>query len=632
MCGITGFVDTELSPNRAEQLIDSMCQVIRHRGPDDHGIWVGDGAALGSRRLSIIDVAGGHQPIFNEDQSILIVFNGEIYNYLELRKELQERGHHFDTNSDTEAIVHAYEEFGDDCVKHLRGMFTFAIWDRKRQRLLAARDRFGKKPLNYYWDGEKLIFGSEIKSILEAGIPREVNHFALDEYLVYCCVPAPNTLFRGVMKLPAAHILVYENRQISTKRYWELPFTPTCRDDEATAIERTRALLKEAVEVRLMSEVPLGAFLSGGIDSSIVVGLMSSMMSQPVKTFSIGFEEDDFSELPYARQIAQHFGTDHHEFFVRPELVSVLPQLVWAYDEPFADASMLPTYYVSKLAREHVTVVLTGDGGDEIFGGYTPYRREWLVSRIPPMLRSLLAFGSRFMPDGMRGKKRLGGLPGNLPDRALQSCMLFTAESRSSMYSPGYFPQVRDYNPYERLTGEFRAVSDLDVTAQLQYVDVRAYLTNDILVKVDKASMFNSLETRAPLLDQYLAEYVASLPSAIRTRNGVLKYLLKRVAADLLTAEILTRRKQGFGVPIKHWFRGDLNGYAYELLLSSRAQQRGIFDPEFIRKILQAHASTTLMNYSSAIWTLLCLELWFQIYMDEPSTPVEQSHVHIYTK
>src|SRR5438477_7885331 len=632
MCGIAGFIDVERSRDNAEQLIDRMCRVIRHRGPDDQGVWVDDGVALGMRRLSIIDLAGGHQPIFNEDQSILVVLNGEIYNYRELQKELQERGHHFRTNSDTEAIVHAYEEYGDDCVKHLRGMFTFAIWDRNRQRLLAARDRFGKKPLNYYWDGEKLIFGSEIKSILEAGIPREVNHIALDEYLVYCCVPAPNTLFRGVMKLPAAHILVYENRQISTKRYWELPFTPTCRDDEATAIERTRALLKEAVEVRLMSEVPLGAFLSGGIDSSIVVGLMSSMMSQPVKTFSIGFEEDDFSELPYARQIAQHFGTDHHEFFVRPELVSVLPQLVWAYDEPFADASMLPTYYVSKLAREHVTVVLTGDGGDEIFGGYTPYRREWFINRIPPILRSLLGFGSRFMPDGMRGKNRLGSLTRDLPTRAVQSTMLFAANTRSSMYSPGYFPQVRDYNPYERLTGEFRAVSDLDVTAQLQYVDVRAYLTNDILVKVDKASMFNSLETRAPLLDQNLAEYIASLPSAIRTRNGVLKYLLKKVAADLLPAEILTRRKQGFGVPIKHWFRGDLNGYAYELLLSSRAQQRGIFDPEFIRKILQAHARTTLLNHSSAIWTLLCLELWFQIYMDEPSTPVEQSYVQIYTK
>jgi asparagine synthase (glutamine-hydrolysing) len=632
MCGIAGFIDVERSRDNAEQLIDRMCRVIRHRGPDDQGVWVGDGVALGMRRLSIIDLAGGHQPIFNEDQSILVVLNGEIYNYRELQKELQERGHHFRTNSDTEAIVHAYEEYGDDCVKHLRGMFTLAIWDRNRRRLLAARDRFGKKPLNYYWDGERLIFGSEIKSILEAGIPREVNHIALDEYLVYRCVPAPNTLFRGVMKLPAAHILVYENGQISTKRYWELPFTPTCRDDEATAIERTRALLKEAVEVRLMSEVPLGAFLSGGIDSSMVVGLMSSMMSQPVKTFSIGFEEDDFSELPYARQIAQHFGTDHHEFFVRPELVSVLPQLVWAYDEPFADASMLPTYYVSKLAREHVTVVLTGDGGDEIFGGYTPYRREWLVSRIPPMLRSLLGFGSRFMPDGMRGKKRLGGLLDDLPDRVLQSCMLFAAESRPSMYSPAYFAQVRDHNPYERLTGEFRAVSDLDVTAQLQYVDVRAYLTNDILVKVDKASMFNSLETRAPLLDQCLVEYVASLPSATRTRNGVLKYLLKRVAADLLPAEILTRPKQGFGVPIKHWFRGDLNGYASELLLSPKAQQRGIFDPEFIGKILQARAGTTLMNHGSAIWTLLCLELWFQIYMDGPSTPFERSRVHIYTR
>src|SRR5438874_12682466 len=401
MCGITGFVDTELSPNRAEQLIDSMCQVIRHRGPDDHGVWVGDGVALGSRRLSIIDVAVGHQPIFNEDASILVVFNGEIYNYRELQKELQERGHHFRTNSDTETIVHAYEEYGDDCVKHLRGMFTFALWDRKRQRLLAARDRFGKKPLNYYWDGQRLVFGSEIKSILEANIPREVNAIALDEFLAYRWVPTPNTLFKNVMKLPAAHILIYEDGQISTKRYWELPFTPTCQDDEATAIERIIALLKDAVKVRLMSEVPLGAFLSGGVDSSVVVGLMSQMMSQPVKTFSIGFEEDYYSELPYARQIAEHFGTDHHEFFVRPELISVLPQLVWAYDEPFADSSMLPTYYVSKLAREHVTVVLTGDGGDEIFGGYTRYERELAISRIPGFMRFLLGYGSMLMPDGM---------------------------------------------------------------------------------------------------------------------------------------------------------------------------------------------------------------------------------------
>ncbi len=446
MCGIAGFIDGERTYADAEQLIDRMCKVIRHRGPDDQGTWVGDGVAMGMRRLAIIDLAGGHQPIFNEDQSVLIVFNGEIYNYLELQQELRTCGHSFRTNSDTEAIVHAYEEYGDDCVKHLRGMFTFALWDKKRQRLLAARDRFGKKPLNYYWDGRRLIFGSEIKSILEAGIPREINPAALDEYLMFTCVPAPNTLFKDVYKLPAAHILVYENGQISTKRYWELAFTPTCQDDEATAIERTHALLKEAVQVRLMSEVPLGAFLSGGVDSSLVVGLMSSMMSQPVKTFSIGFEEDDYSELPFARQIARHFATDHHEFIVRPELVSVLPELVWAYDEPFADSSMLPTYYVSKLAREHVTVVLSGDGGDEIFGGYTRYEREFLINRIPPFLRSLLGYAGMLMPDGMRGKKRLRTLYGDLPHRYMEVFTLFSQDSRSSMYSPEFFAQVCDYD------------------------------------------------------------------------------------------------------------------------------------------------------------------------------------------
>src|SRR3989441_10928667 len=439
MCGIAGFIDMQRSRESAAQLIDHMCKIIRHRGPDDQGVWTGDGIALGMRRLAIIDVAGGQQPIFNEDQNIVIVLNGEIYNYRELQKELQERGHHFSTNSDTETIVHAYEEYGDDSVKRLRGMFSFAIWDRKRQRLLAARDRFGKKPLNYYWDGQRLIFGSEIKSILEAGIAREINSTALDEYLVYRYVPTPNTLFKDVLKLPAAHILVYEDGQVSTKRYWELPFTPTCQDDEATAIERTLALLKEAVEVRLMSEVPLGAFLSGGIDSSLVVGLMSSMMSQPVKTFSIGFEEDEFSELPYARQVAKHFGTDHHEFFVRPELISMLPQLVWAYDEPFADASMLPTYYVSKLAREHVTVVLTGDGGDEIFGGYMRYARELSIDRLPAFVRLLLGCGGMLLPNGMRGKRRLGNMLHDYPTRYVQFAMLFPDGSRPSMYSREYF-------------------------------------------------------------------------------------------------------------------------------------------------------------------------------------------------
>ncbi len=584
MCGIAGFIDVQSSRDNAERLIDSMCKVIRHRGPDDQGAWVGDGAALGMRRLSIIDLAGGHQPIFNEDESILIVFNGEIYNYHELRQDLQKRGHSFGSNSDTEVIVHAYEEYGDDCVKCLRGMFTFALWDRRRQRLLAARDRFGKKPLNYFWDGQRLIFGSEVKSILEAGIPREVNAVALDEYLVYGYVPTPNTLFKGVLKLPAAHILSYEDGQISTKRYWELPFTPTCQDDEVTAIGRTRAMLKDAVQVRLMSEVPLGAFLSGGIDSSLVVGLMSQMMSQPVKTFSIGFEEEDYSELPYARKVAKHFGTAHHEFYVRPDLVSVLPELVWACDEPFADPSLLPTYYVSKLAREHVTVVLSGDGGDEIFGGYDRYERE------------------------LANKRALTLLP---------------VTSRASMYHSDYFSQVCSHYPYERLMSEFHAARHLDSMAQMQFVDVRSYLTSDILVKVDKASMLNSLETRAPMLDQHLVEYVSSLPSTIRTHDGVLKYLLKKVAADMLPAVILTRPKQGFGIPIQYWFRRDLLDYIHEVLDSPRARQRGIFNTQFIRNLLKAHTSRKLANYSEAIWALLCLEHWFQVYMDDPSIHVE---------
>ncbi len=626
MCGIAGFIDRQR--DNTEQLIDAMCKIIRHRGPDDQGTWVehngDDGVALGMRRLSIIDVSGGHQPIFNEDRSIVIVFNGEIYNYRELQHTLQERSHSFETNSDTEAIVHAYEEFGDDCVTHLRGMFAFALWDRKRQRLLVARDRFGKKPLNYYWDGQRLFFGSEMKSILQAGIPREVNRVALDEYLVYGYVPTPNTLFKNIMKLPPAHTLVYEHGQISVRRYWNLSFESTCHDDEVTAVERTKALLEEAVRIRLMSEVPLGAFLSGGVDSSIVVGLMSKVMTQPVKTFSIGFEEEEFTELPYARQVAKHFGTDHHEFLVKSDLISVLPQLVWEYDEPFGDSSMLPTYYVSKLAREHVTVVLTGDGGDEIFGGYDHYEREYNISRIPPMMRYLLAYASMLIPNGMRGKKRFGSMNQDLATRCVRILSRFPNDARPTMYTQDYFASVQAHDPHMRHIDLFREVSHLDILTQMQYVDAHAYLPDDILVKVDKASMFTSLEARCPLLDHQLAEYVTSLQPSLRIHNGTLKYLLKQVGKDLLPNEILSRPKQGFGVPIKHWFRGDLTSYAHHILDSRRAQQRGIFNPHFIRDILASHANTTLVNHSSAIWTLLCLELWFRIYMDESPLHVEQ--------
>jgi len=622
MCGIAGFLNIECSQERAEELIDRMCQVIRHRGPDDQGTWTDNGVALGMRRLAIIDLSGGHQPIYNEDRSVLVVFNGEIYNYKQLQQELQARGHHFETDSDTEAIVHAYEEYGDDCVKHLRGMFVFAIWDKKRKRMLIARDRFGKKPLNYYWDGQRLIFGSEIKSILEAGIPREINDIALDEFLVYRYIPTPLTLFKNVMKLPAAHILVYEHGQITTKRYWDLSFEPTCHDDEATAIERTMALLKESVQIRLMSDVPLGAFLSGGVDSSIVVALMSQMMSQPVKTFSIGFEEEEYNELPYARLVARHFQTDHHEFFVKSDLVNVLPQLVWAFDEPFGDSSMLPTYYVSKLAREHVTVALSGDGGDEIFGGYEQYQREYLIHQVPAPLRLAMGYASHQLPDGVRGKKRLGTWLRDYGTRSIEAAMLFPDYARAVIYTPEFYARVSNHQPYERHLREYRRYQHLDPVARVQCVDARTYLIDDILVKVDKVSMLNSLETRAPLIDQELATYVASLQPSVRLHNGKSKYLQKRVAENILPKEILARRKKGFDIPLSRWFSGELNDYARATLTSQKARERGLFNQEIVNKLLDKDGARQFVNHGSDIWCLICIELWFQEYMDQ--TPVHK--------
>lgn len=633
MCGIAGFVDLPLTTEYAANLLDRMCKVIRHRGPDDQGTWVEDGIGLGMRRLAIIDLSGGHQPIFNEDRSILVVFNGEIYNYQSIRQKLVALGHHFETNSDTEVIVHAYETYGDECVKQLQGMFVFALWDKKRQRLLAARDRFGKKPFNYYWDGQRFIFGSEIKSILEAHIPREINYEALDDFLLYRYVPTPETLFKNVMKLPAAHILTYENGQVQTERYWDVTFSPTNPDNEVTALARIRELLENAVRVRLMSEVPLGAFLSGGVDSSVVVGLMSKMMSQPVKTFSIGFEEDEYSELPYARRIAQHFHTDHHEFIVKSDLVSVLPQLIWAFDEPFGDSSMLPTYYVSKLAREHVTVVLTGDGGDEIFGGYQQYRREYLIHRIPALLRTQLGQASRFIPEGMKGKERLATWLKDYGTRSIEAIMLFPDYPRKQLYTPEFYERVCEHDPFSLQYSAYRSVRRLDITAAMQYVDTHMYLTDDILVKVDKASMLNSIETRAPLLDQYLAEYVTSLRPSVRMHQGMQKYLLKKIAAELLPPGILNRRKQGFSIPLTQWFRNDVSSYAHDILGSTRARQRGLFQPQFLEKLLQTDGSSRLQNHSQALWTLLCLELWFQTYMDDaaqqPDEPSSLLSAHL---
>jgi asparagine synthase (glutamine-hydrolysing) len=618
MCGIAGFVNIGLDTERAGVLLQGMTDIIRHRGPDDDGYWLSETAGLGMRRLSIIDVQGGKQPITNEDGSVIVVFNGELYNYKQLRQELEAAGHRFATNSDTETIVHAYEDDGLGFVRRLRGMFAIALWDQHRRRLVLTRDRFGKKPIHFTIDNGRLIFGSEIKSLLLVpGICRQLDPIAVSQYFTFGYIPAPRTAFAGIYKLPAAHTLCFEDGRASLQRYWQLDFTPRCNDDEETATRRVRELLTEAVRVRLMSEVPLGAFLSGGVDSSTVVALMSEIATEPVKTFSIGFEEQDYSEIEYARLVASRYHTDHHEFVVRPNLLSILPQLAWDFDEPFADASMVPTYYVSKLAREHVTVALSGDGGDELFGGYERYLPGTLETRLSENAGPLRALGTAvgaLLPDGTRGKNRLQNLGLPPEERFTEAASMVPTALRHRLLQPEFVFQGAS-DPRRVQLDCFAEVSGLDLFTRMQRVDVETYLPDDILVKVDRASMLTSLETRAPLLDHVLAEYVASLPHEVRNRGGQLKYLFKRAARDLLPQENLTRRKMGFGLPVEHWLRGDLRELANDLLRSQQAQQRGVVDTRLVEQFLVDH-QRRLRNYTRPIWTWLCFELWCRIYLD----------------
>ncbi len=618
MCGIAGFVNIGLDTEGAGVLLQAMTDIIRHRGPDDDGHWLSETAGLGMRRLSIIDVQGGKQPITNEDGSVIVVFNGELYNYKQLRQELEAAGHRFATNSDTETIVHAYEDDGLGFVRRLRGMFAIALWDRHRRRLVLTRDRFGKKPIHYTIDNGRLLFGSEIKSLLLGpGMRRQLDPIAVSQYFTFGYIPAPRTAFAGIYKLPAAHTLCFEDGRASLQRYWQIDFTPRCNDDEETATRRVRELLTEAVRVRLMSEVPLGAFLSGGVDSSTVVALMSEIATEPVKTFSIGFEEQDYSEIEYARLVASRYHTDHHEFVVRPNLLSILPQLAWDFDEPFADASMVPTYYVSKLAREHVTVALSGDGGDELFGGYERYLPGTLETRLSENAGPLRALGTAvgaLLPDGTRGKNRLQNLGLPPEERFTEAASMVPTALRHRLLQPEFVFQGAS-DPRRVQLDCFAEVSGLDLFTRMQRVDVETYLPDDILVKVDRASMLTSLETRAPLLDHVLAEYVASLPHEVRNRGGQLKYLFKRAARDLLPQENLTRRKMGFGLPVEHWLRGDLRELANDLLRSQEAQQRGVVDTRLVEQFLVDH-QRRLRNYTRPIWTWLCFELWCRIYLD----------------
>ena len=640
MCGIVGTATLSGAPvDRA--LMRSMCDAIIHRGPDDDGYYLsrvaetGSGSrvhgrasvGLGMRRLSVIDLSTGKQPIHNEDKTVWVVLNGEIYNYTDLRKELEAKGHRFYTQSDTEAIVHAYEEYGDDVPRHLRGMFAFALWDEKQQRLLLARDRVGKKPLLYAIIGSELVFASEFQAILRhPDVSRDVNLDAISHYLSFMCVPAPITAFAGVRKLEPGHVLSWQNGEVEIRRYWSLDFRHKIDITEREAGERVVDLLRDAVRVRLMSDVPLGAFLSGGIDSSAVVALMSELSTERVKTFSIGFEEQEFNEIGHARRVAERFGTEHHEFVVRPNAVEVLPTLVRHYGEPYADSSAIPTYYLAKMTRQHVTVALNGDGGDECFAGYERYAAMRIAERyhrLPRLFREQLvepAIGA--LPEAGSMRSRLGkarrflnvmGRP--VGERYLRWTSAISEELKAELCTTEFLARTSAAKAIGYVQPWFEGNGEIDIVDRALMADTAHYLPNDLLVKVDIASMAVSLEARSPFLDHHVMEFAASLPARFKLRGLTTKHLLKNALKGLLPPENLTRSKMGFGVPIGQWFRGELKAFLAETILSDRALGRGYFKRESVNHLVEEHTDGR-RDYAHQLWTLLMLELWHQEFTD----------------
>lgn len=625
MCGITGFinkVDSDKAPREA--LLDAMCRVIEYRGPDEQGMAVEGRAALGMRRLSIIDLKGGQQPIFSEDGAKLIVFNGEIYNYRELRKDLESRGRNFKTNSDTETILVAYEEFGTACVNRLRGMFAFAIWDKKNENLFIARDRVGKKPLFYgQTRAGNFVFGSELKTLLTHGeISREIDYAALDAYLTFGYVPEEFCIFKDAKKLLPGHFLVFKDGVVQTQQYWDFDYSGEAEaGSEDDYLDALREKIKEAVKVRLISEVSLGAFLSGGVDSSSIVGLMSQILDKPVKTFSIGFNEDSFNELKYARVAAKHFNTEHHEFTLTPDFVQIIDDLVWHFDEPFSDSSALPTYMVSKMARDFVTVVLSGDGGDELFAGYTRYvidRERRGFEKLPSALRrSVLQPVSKALPHGARGKNYLYNASLDATDRYIDSVSQFNRPRRDNLYTRDFRAKLNgNFGRGEKLFQELASsVSGREQVDRLLYLDSKTYLPGDILTKVDRMSMAASLEARVPLLDHELIEFVVRMPARLKLKGIETKYIFKKAMEGIVPNEILHREKQGFGVPIGEWINVQLKDRIYSDLTDRRTVERGYFDQTYIQTILDEHRRGR-RDHSHAVWVLWMLELWHRRFLD----------------
>lgn len=630
MCGIAGIFHFQREEAVDSDLLGRMTDVIQHRGPDAEGTYCHDNIGLGHRRLSIIDLSdAGKQPMFSHDKQLVIVFNGEIYNFQEHRDELQKRGHVFHSRTDTEVILYLYREYGDECLNYLRGMFAFALWDIQQQRLLLAVDRLGQKPLYYYSDGTRLVFGSELKCLLQdPTIPKELDYEALHDYLVSLYVPAPKTIFKNICKLPPAHSLVCTPDGLrAPSEYWDLSFGHVEHDkDEAYFCEKLIGLLQEASKIRLISDVPLGAFLSGGIDSSGIVAMMAGALSTPVITTSIGFKEKAFDELEYARIVSEKFQTDHFERVATVDTVNILEKVVWHCDEPFADSSAVPTYYVSKLSREKVTVALAGDAGDENFAGYSKYPIDMMEhrirQRIPGFLKNtVLAPLARvypkwdWLPRYLRAKFFLTNVTHSHARGFFRTNTFLTADEQTSLFSGDLRRSLAHYDPFHLVEQYYNKADTDDPLSKVQYVDIKTYLPGDILVKVDRMSMANSLEVRAPMLDHVFMEFVATIPSSLKLRGQEKKYILKKALTPYLPHEILYRKKRGFDAPVDAWFRNDLKTLAEDTVLSSIALQRGIFEADYVRAMWRRHQSRE-RNFGYNFWTLLMFELWYRQFME----------------
>jgi asparagine synthase (glutamine-hydrolysing) len=628
VCGIAGAVRSD-GRSADPALVERMCAALEHRGPDSRGVHVSGPAGLGIQRLRVVDLETGDQPIYNEDRSVAVVLNGEIYNFRELRRRLEAAGHRFRTDGDTEAIVHLYEEEGVDCVRSLDGMFAFALWDEPRRRLLVARDRVGKKPLFYSLRGGALTFASELAALLQdAEVPRDVDEQALDCYLAYGYVPAPLSAFRAVRKLPPATTLLYEGGEVALERYWHLDYARKHAVEDPRELHAPlRETLQRAVRRRLVSDVPLGAFLSGGIDSSAVVAAMTRETAGPVRTFAIGFDSERFDELAHAREVSELFGTEHEELHVRPDAIEVAPRIARHHGEPFADSSAIPSFYLAELTRRQVTVALNGDGGDESFAGYTRYAANVLAARferLPARLRGLAAGLASRLPEGAderSARNRIRRLGGSLdldgPGRYERYVSLFDRERRAGLYDDSYAAALAGSRLVSEAIAEpWREASGRSRLDKLLEVDVRTYLPGDLLAKIDIATMAHSLEARSPFLDPEMMQFAASIPAEMKLRGMQKKLILRDALRAWLPDSILDRPKQGFSVPLAEWLRGELREYSREVLLDPAAFGRERFRPGAVRKLLDDHRAGE--DNSHRIWALLMLELWKAEVVDAP--------------